>query len=136
MRLKREGGISLETLQRKRASSRVEGRISWFISSCSRKLGVPLELRQGPQGPSHVASESPVSMRLARGLSGFLSSRCLVLSPHLELRPQPQGSSKLLTWISRFLWSFHRGVRPHLQWRLASLLSSPAVTVVSGFLSS
>ena len=28
-RLKREGGISLETLQQKGASSHVEGRISW-----------------------------------------------------------------------------------------------------------
>ena len=80
--------------------------------------------------------ESPVSLRVARGFSGFLSSRYQVLGPHLELRPQPQGSYKLLTWISRFLWSFHRGVRPHLQWRLASLLSSPAVTVVLGFLAS
>ena len=43
-RLKSEGGISLETLQRKKASSRVEGRISWFFSSCGKKLGVPLEL--------------------------------------------------------------------------------------------
>ena len=43
-RLKREVGISLETLQWKRASTHVDGRISWFFSSCGRKLGVPLEL--------------------------------------------------------------------------------------------
>ena len=43
-RLKREAGISLEMLQWKRASSRFEGRISWFFSSCIRKLGVLLEL--------------------------------------------------------------------------------------------
>ena len=55
-RLKRKGGISLETLQWKRASSRIEGRISWFCSSCGRKLGVPLELWQGPQGTTRVAS--------------------------------------------------------------------------------
>ena len=65
-RLKREGGISLETLQQKRASSCVEGRISWFFSSCGRKFGVPLELRCGPQGPDLVASVKPVSMRVAR----------------------------------------------------------------------
>ena len=42
LRLKREGGISLEMLQQKRVSSCFEGRISWFFLSCSRKLGVPL----------------------------------------------------------------------------------------------
>ena len=38
-RLKREVGISLETLQWKRASSPVEGKISWCFSSFDRKLG-------------------------------------------------------------------------------------------------
>ena len=52
--------------QQKRASSAVEGRISWFFSSCGRKFGVPLELRCGPQGPDLVASVKPVSMRVAR----------------------------------------------------------------------
>ena len=55
--LKREGGISLKMPQWKMTSSRVEGRISWFFSSCSRKLGFlsrydgelsdPLTLTQG-----------------------------------------------------------------------------------------
>ena len=43
LRLKREGGISLGIQQQRGASSSVEGRISWAFSSCSRKLGVPLE---------------------------------------------------------------------------------------------
>ena len=51
-RLKSEGGISLEMQQRKRASSRIEGRHSWFLSICCSKLGVSLELRLGPQGPA------------------------------------------------------------------------------------
>ena len=38
--------------------------LQWFFSSCSRKLGVPLELRWGPQGTFCVAS----------GNSGLLSS--------------------------------------------------------------
>ena len=46
------------------ASSPVEGRISWFFLSCGGKLGVPLELRRGPQGPACVSSEK----------SGLLSS--------------------------------------------------------------
>ena len=136
MRLKRDGGISLEMPQRKSPLSRVEWGISWFFSSCGRNLWVPLDLRWGPQRPAHVASEKSSLHMNCEGPFGVPLQSVQVLGPHLELRPQPQGSSKLLTWISRFLWSFHRGVRPHLQWRLASLLSSPAVTVVSGFLSS
>ena len=49
-RLKREGGISLETPQGKEASSRIEGRISWFYSSWDKEIGVPFELQQGPLG--------------------------------------------------------------------------------------
>ena len=40
----RECGIALETLEGKRASSRIEGGISWFGWRCSRKLGVVLKL--------------------------------------------------------------------------------------------
>ena len=42
-RVKKEGGISLETVQQKRALSHVEWRMSWFFSSGTRKLRVPLE---------------------------------------------------------------------------------------------
>ena len=44
----------------KRASSSIEGKISWFFSSCGGKFRVPLELRwgpRGPQGPNCVAAE-------------------------------------------------------------------------------
>ena len=51
----REFGIVLKALQGTRASSRVEGEISWFFSSCG-KLEVPLELGWGPQGTSRVVS--------------------------------------------------------------------------------
>ena len=40
---KRERGLSLEMLQRKRASSSVHGRILWFAWTCGGKLRVPLE---------------------------------------------------------------------------------------------
>ena len=46
------GVISLETPQRKWASSRLEGRTSWIFSS----LEGALDLRWGPQGPALVAS--------------------------------------------------------------------------------
>ena len=134
--LKKEGGISLETPQRKRAYSHVEGRISWFFLSCGRKLGVPLELLRDLRDPLMLPQGSPVTMPVVRGFSGFLSSWYQVLGPHLELRLEPQASSPVLTWIWGFLWSFHRGVKPRLMWRHKSLLSSRAVTAVSGFLSS
>ena len=50
-RLTREGGISLEMVQWKGASSQVERRISWGFSSRGRKFGVPLELLRGSQAP-------------------------------------------------------------------------------------
>ena len=50
--LRREDGISLETPQWKWASAHIEGRISWFFSSCH---GVSLELRWRPQGPARGA---------------------------------------------------------------------------------
>ena len=135
-RLKREGWIPLETPQRKRPHhslrrespgfSRVAAGNLRFLSSYDGDLRDPLVLPQ----------ESEFSTRVARGLLGFLSIRCWVLGPHLELRPEPQVSSPVLTWISRILWSFNRGVRPCFVWRHANLLSSQALTVVSGFLSS
>ena len=134
-RLKREGVISLETPRWKRATSRVEGSISWFFSSCSRNLGVPLELRLGPQGPACVASgksslhancKGPLGIPL-QSLPGPISS--------LEMRLERQGSSQRLTRISRFLWSFDRVFRHRLVWRHASPLSYQVVKTVSGFLS-
>ena len=131
-----------------------------FFSRCCSGKGPHLALRGESPGFSRVATlkfvfllsyngnlrdlrdlhglpqESSVSMWIARGHSRFLCSRCQVLCPHLELRPEPRCSSPLLTWISVFLWRFNRAVRPHLVWRHASSLSSLAVTVVSGFLSS
>ena len=43
-RSKSDHGLSLEMLQRKRASSSMQGRISWFAWICGEKLTVPLEL--------------------------------------------------------------------------------------------
>ena len=133
-RLKREGGISLKMLQRKRTSSHIEVRISCFFSSCSRTLGFLSSYDGDLRDPLVLPQESQVSMRVARGLSGFLSSRCRGLDPHLKLRPEPQGASPVLTRISGFLWIFNRGVMPHLLQRHGSPLASRAVKVVSGFL--
>ena len=122
--------MSLKTPKWKRASSRLEGRISWFFSICGRFLSsYDRNLRDALVRPH----KRLVFMRVARGLSGFLSSRCRVLSPHLQPRPEPEVSSPVLTWILGFLWTFHRGGRPGLVWRLARPHSSRGVATVSGF---
>ena len=92
-RLKREGGTSLEMSQWKRASCRIEGRISWFSRVAAANLGslssYYRDFRDPPIGASGTSSLHASWM----GLSGFLSSQCWVLGPHVELRPEPQGSS-------------------------------------------
>ena len=55
-RLKKEGGISLTTPQRKRATSRKERRMFRFFLSCGSKYGAPLKLQRGPQGPARVSA--------------------------------------------------------------------------------
>ena len=69
-RFNREHVISLEMPKWKRASSRLEGRISWFFSSCSRFLS---SYKGDLKDPLMWPQESPVSLRVARGFLGFLS---------------------------------------------------------------
>ena len=59
-----EDGISLHAVPGNRPSSRGEGEVSWFFSSCGRNLGSILELQRG------WSFESPVSSVT----SGLLSS--------------------------------------------------------------
>ena len=122
--------ISLETPQRKWASSRLQGRTSWIFSSygrCSR-------LTSGPSGPRSGGlrkGQSPCEL-LGR-LSGFLSRRCRGLRPCVESVPEPEDSSPVLTWILGYYWSLTRGVSPNLEWGHARALSSRAVAAVSRF---
>ena len=67
--LKREGGISLETLQRERASFCLEGRISWFFRGCDSKQGVLSSYDRDLRDSLVRPQESPVSMRVARDSS-------------------------------------------------------------------
>ena len=88
--------ISLETPQRKWASSRLEGRTSWIFSSCSRCSRLTLGTsgtRSGGLRKGHSPCELP------GGLSGFLSLRCGGLRPCVESVPEPEDSSPVLTWI-------------------------------------
>ena len=122
--------ISLETPQRKWASTRREGRTSWIFSNCSRCSSLttgPSGTRSGGLRKGHSPCE------LLGGLSGFLSRRCRGLRPCVEWVPEPEDSSPVLTWILGYFWSLPSGVSPRLEWGNARALSSRAVAAVSRF---
>ena len=133
-RLNTEGGISLETAKRKRASSHVEGRNSCFFSSCEIILGVPLELRQGSQGP----------VRVAPGKSSLHASFEGPFRIPLQSMPGARSSSGAEAATSDFLsrTEMDLGVAKEFQQesqalsRHANPLSSLTVKEVSGFLKS
>ena len=122
--------VSLETPQRKWASSRLEGRTSWIFSSCGRCS----RLTTGTSGTRCGGlrkGQSPCV--LLGGLSGFLSRRCLGIRSCEDSVPEPEDSSAVLTWILGYFWSLPRGVSTRLDWGHASALSSRAVAAVSRF---
>ena len=122
--------ISLETPQRKWASSRLEGRTSWIFSSCGR-CSLLTTGTSGTRSGGLRKGQSP--WELLSGLSGFLSRRCLGLRPCVESVPEPEDSSPVLTWILGYVRSLPRGVRPRLEWGHARALSSRAVAAMSRF---
>ena len=116
--------ISLQTPQRKWASSRLEGRTSWILSSCGRCS----RLTTGTSGTrSGGLRKGQTPCELLGGLSGFLSRRCRGLRPCVESVPEPEDSSPVLTCILGYFWSLPRGVSPRLEWGHARALSSIAV---------
>ena len=122
--------ISLETPQRKCASSRLERRTSWIFSSC----GTHSRLTMGTSGTRSGGlrkGQSPCELLV--GLSGFLSRPCRALRPCVESGPESEDSSPVLTWILGYVWSFPRGVSPPVEWGNALALSSRAVAAVSRF---
>ena len=122
--------ISLETAQRKWASSRLERRTSWIFSSFSRCT----RLTTGTSGTGSGGlrkGQSPCE--LLGDLSGFLSRRCRGLRYCVEWVPEPEDSSPVLTWILGYFWSLPRGVSPRLECEHALALSSRAVAAVSRF---
>ena len=99
---------SLETPQRKWASSRLEGRTSWIFSSCSRCS----RLRTGTSGTrSGGLRKGQSPCELLGGLSGFLSRRCWGLRPCVESEPEPEDSSPVLTWILGVLLETPQGIQ-------------------------
>ena len=124
------GVISLETPQRKWASSRLEGRTSWIFPSCGRCS----RLTMGTSGTRSGGLRKGQSPReLLGGHSGFLSRRCRGLRSCVEWLPEPEDSPPVLTWILGYLWSLPRGVSPRLEWGHERALSSRAVAAVSHF---
>ena len=123
---------SLEMPQRKWASSRLEGRTSWFFSSCGRcsrlKMGT-----SGTRSGSLRKGQSPCE--LLGSLSGFLSRRCRGLRSCVEWVPELPDSSPELTWIWGYFWSLPNGVSPRLEWGHARALPFRAVGAVLRFLS-
>ena len=85
--------ISLETPQRKWASSRLEWRTSWIFSSCCRCSRLTTGT-SGTRSGGLRKGQSPCE--LLRGLSGFLSRRCWGLRPCVESVPEPEDSSPVL----------------------------------------
>ena len=122
--------ISLETPQRKWASSRLEGKASWIFSSCGRCS----RLTTGTSGThSGGLRKGQSPCELLRGLSGFLSRRCRGLRPCVVSVQEPEDSSPVLTWILGYFWNIHRGVSPRLERGHTRALSSRAVAAVSRF---
>ena len=125
--------ISLETPQRKWASSRLEGRTSWIFSSC----GMCSRLTTGTSGTRLVASRkaSPHAScsGASRGPLGF----------PLRSMLGPKTLCGVSTGTCRFLSSADmdlgvlleapRGVSPRLKWGHARALSFRAVAAVSRF---
>ena len=122
--------ISLETPQRKWASSRLEGRTSWIFSRCGRCFRLTTGT-SGTRSGGLRKGQSPCE--LLGCLSGFLSRRCRCLRPCVESVPETEDSSPVLTWILGYFWSLSRGVSPRLEWGHARALSSRAVAAVSHF---
>ena len=122
--------ISLQTPQRKWASSRLEGRTSWIFSSCGRCS----RLTSGTSGTrSGGLRKGQSPCELLGGLSGFLSRRRRGLRPCVEWVQEPEDSSPVLTWILGYFSCLPRGVSPRLESGHARGISSRAVAAVSCF---
>ena len=122
--------ISLKTPQRKWASSRLEGRISWIFSSC----GNCSRLTTGTSGTqSGGLREGQSPCELIGGLSGFFSLRCWGLRSCVESVLEPEDSSSVLTWILGYFCSLPRGGSPRFEWGHARALSYRVLAAVSRF---
>ena len=122
--------ISLETRERKWASSRLEGRTPWIFSSCDRCSRVT----SGTSGTRSVGlNKVQSSCKLLGGLSGFVCHLYQGQRPCVGSGSEPEDSSPVLTWILGYYWSLPRGVSLRLEWGNARAPSSQIVAAVSRF---
>ena len=91
----RERGISLEMLQRERASFRDNGGILWFFSSWGEMCGVSLELRWGTHGSSRVSREVQSQFEL-RGEPGIALESCQGNRASRQFEGESQGLSQVV----------------------------------------
>ena len=106
--------ISLKKPQQKRASSRIEGRISWFFLSCGGNLGVPLKLQRGLQGPPRIGSGKSSLHASCEGPLGIPLQLMLGLRSSSAVEAGTSGFLSSADMIFGFLWSFNGGVKPRL----------------------
>ena len=124
--------ISLESPERKWASSRLEGKTSWIFSTSGRGS----RLTTGTTGtPSGGLRKGQSPCELLGSLSGFLSRRCRGLRACVDSVPEPEDYSPVPTWILGYFWSLPRGVCPRPEWGHGRAVSSRALAGVSLFTS-
>ena len=121
--------ISLETPQRKWASTRLERKPPGFS-----RVGQGLSSYNGDlRDPLWCPQERPVPMGVARGpfripLPSMSGPKTLC-----GVGAVPEDSSPVLIWILGYFWSLSWGVSAHLVWGHARELSSRTVAAVSHF---
>ena len=128
--------ITLESLQGNLASSRIEGGMSCFFSSCGRKPGYLLNCDGDLREPLVLPKGSQAFFRVAREKLGLISNCCRGIRPHLELRWETQDSSQIATGISGFLSSCDGNISEPLVLPQGSQASFGVSRGTSGFLSS
>ena len=135
-----------------RRRSRKGTHLAWFFSSCGRKLGVPLKLRWGTQGPASVASGNSslhvswegtlgIPLQLLPGLrsssgdeaatSGFLSLADMDLEVPMEFPERSQASSRVEMCKFSFLPSCNGKVRFPVELTYGSVAFFPGATGLS-----
>ena len=132
---KRERGISLEMLQRERASFCDNGGISWFFPSCGEMCEVSLELRWGTQGAFHVVPwQSNLHSSCDRKCGIALQSRHGIRPQHM-LKGEYRVISRVVAGHLEFLSSCDGDLTNPLMLPQESQVSILVVRGVSGFLS-
>ena len=127
-------GLSLETLQGKRASSSLQVRILSFEWSCGWKIRVPRKLPvdlgdhscflREVRSPLALRGPPQDSSRITAGMNRALS----------RVEAGTSSSSPFLTLITGSLQSWNRRVRPHLVLTNGTLIASRVVHGVTDHL--